>query len=71
MSSQDIVLSEEKQIELRRRIRSATISKRDDRRARVILLDAQGCSRNEFARLTCICVVSVTQWCKRFRDLRL
>lgn len=46
MNSQDIVLSEDEQIELSRRIRSATISQRDGRRARVILLAARGCSRN-------------------------
>lgn len=40
MNSQDIVLSEDEQIELSRRIRSATISQRDGRRARVILLAA-------------------------------
>lgn len=67
MNSQDIVLSEDEQIELSRRIRSATISQRDGRRARVILLAAQGCSRNEIAHLT----GSVTRWCKRFQELRL
>lgn len=71
MNSQDIVLSEDEQIELSRRIRSATIRQRDGRRARVILLAAQGCSRNEIARLTGLSVVSVTRWCKRFQELRL
>jgi transposase len=71
MDSQDIGLSEEKQIELSRRIRSATISQRDGRRARVILLAARGCSRNEIARLTGLSVVSVTRRCKRFQKLRL
>ncbi|MDG6383022.1 IS630 family transposase, partial [Pseudomonas syringae] len=45
MSAQDIVLSTEESAELSRRTRSATISQRDGRRARVILLAAQGCSR--------------------------
>ncbi|NVL23232.1 IS630 family transposase, partial [Pseudomonas syringae pv. actinidiae] len=45
MSAQDIVLSPEESAELSRRTRSATISQRDGRRARVILLAAQGCSR--------------------------
>jgi transposase len=71
MNFQDIVLSEDEQIELSRRIRSATISQRDGRRARVILLAAQGCSRNEIAQLTGLSVVSVTRWCKRFQELRL
>ena len=52
MNSQDIVLSEEEQTELSRRIRSATISQRDGRRARVTVLAARGCSRNEIAQLT-------------------
>ncbi|MDU8637939.1 IS630 family transposase, partial [Pseudomonas syringae pv. actinidiae] len=51
MSAQDIVLSPEESAELSRRTRSATISQRDGRRARVILLAAQGCSRVEIARL--------------------
>ena len=71
MNSQDIVLSEDEQTELSRRIRSATISQRDGRRARVILLAARGCSRNEIAQLTGLSVVSVTRWCKRFQELRL
>ncbi|BBI42760.1 hypothetical protein KPSA1B_105887 [Pseudomonas syringae pv. actinidiae] len=49
MSAQDIVLSPEESAELSRRTRSATISQRDGRRARVILLAAQGCSRVEIS----------------------
>jgi len=45
MSAQDIVLSPEESAELSRRTPSATISQRDGRRARVILLAALGCSR--------------------------
>lgn len=71
MNSQDIVLSDDEQVELNRRVRSATISQRDGRRARVILLAAQGHSRNEIAELTGLSVVSVTRWCKRFQALRL
>ena len=71
MNSQDIVLSEDEQTELSRRIRSATISQRDGRRARLILLAARGCSRNEIAQLTGLSVVSVTRWCKRFQEQRL
>lgn len=71
MNSQDILLSDEEQTELTRRVRSATISQRDGRRARVILLAAQGHSRKEIAELTALSVVSVTRWCKRFKELRL
>lgn len=71
MNSQDIVLSEDEQIELSRLIRSDTFSQRDGRRAQVILLAARSCSRNEIARLTGLSFVSITRWCKRFQDLLL
>ena len=37
----------------------------------MILLAAQGRSRNEIAQLTGLSVVSVTRWCTRFQELRL
>ncbi|MDA3136922.1 helix-turn-helix domain-containing protein [Pseudomonas syringae] len=67
MSYRGIVLSEDEEVELNRRFESITVSQREGRRAQVILLAAQGCSRNEIARLTGLSVVSVTRWCKRFR----
>lgn len=71
MSYRDIVLNEEEEIELNQRLKSVTTSPREARRAQVILLAAKGHSRNETARLTGLSVVSVTRWCKRFRELRL
>lgn len=71
MSAQDIVLSPEEHAELSRRTRSATISQRDGRRARVILLAAQGCSRVEIARLVGFSLRSATLWCQRFQEQRL
>lgn len=71
MNTQEIVLSPEERTELSRRVRSATISQRDGRRARVILLAAQGCSRTEIARLTGFSLPTVTCWCQRFQTLRL
>ena len=68
MSAQDIVLSPEESAELSRRTRSATISQREGRRARVILLAAQGCSRVKIARLAGFSLRSVTLWCKRFQE---
>ncbi|NVL29713.1 helix-turn-helix domain containing protein, partial [Pseudomonas syringae pv. actinidiae] len=69
MSAQDIVLSPEESAELSRRTRSATISQRDGRRARVILLAAQGCSRVEIGPPGWITLFdSVTLWCKRFQE---
>ncbi|HDQ4465571.1 TPA: hypothetical protein P9G65_005818 [Pseudomonas aeruginosa] len=52
MSTAKIVLTPEEHAELSRRVRSATISQRDGRRARVILLASQGCTRAEISRLT-------------------
>lgn len=71
MNAQEIVLNPEEQAELSRRVRSATISQRDGRRARVILLAAQGCSRIEIARLTGFSLPTITCWCQRFQTLRL
>lgn len=71
MSALDIVLNVEEQTELSRRTRSATISQRDGRRARVILLAAQGHSRKVIAQLTGHSLVSVTRWCQRFQAQRL
>lgn len=71
MRAQDIVLSPAEHTELSRRIRSATICQRDGRRARVILLAAQGCSRVEISRLVGFSLGSVRFWCQRFQDQRL
>lgn len=71
MNSQDITLAPEEFAELSRRARSATIHQPDGRRARVILLAAQGCSRVDIARLVGFSLRSVTRWCQRFQELRL
>lgn len=60
MSTQDIVLSPAEHAELSRRTRSATIGQRNGRRARVILLAAQGYLRVEIARLVGFSRRSVT-----------
>lgn len=70
MNSQDITLAPEEFAELSRRVRSATIHQRDDRRARVILLAAQVCSRVDIARLVGFSLRSVTRGCQRFQELR-
>lgn len=71
MNSQNITLTPEEHSELSRRVRAATISQRDGRRARVILLAAQGESRADIARLIGFSLPSVTRWCQRFQELRL
>ena len=71
MNTAKIVLTPEEHAELSRRVRSATISQRDGRRARVILLASQGCTRAEIARLTGLSLAVITGWCQRFQAQRL
>ncbi len=68
MSTQDIVLTPEEHAELSRRTRSATIIQSDGRRAKVILLAAQGCSWGEVARKVGFSLRSVTLCCQRFQE---
>ena len=71
MNAQEIVLNPEEQAELSRRVRSATNSQRNGRRARVILPAGQDCSRIEIARLTGFSLPTINCWCQRFQTLRL
>ena len=71
MNTPKIVFSPEEHAELSRRVRSATISQRDGRRVRVILLAALGCTRVEIARLTGFSLPVITCWCQRFQARRL
>ncbi len=52
MSALDITLSPEEKAELKRLVRSATLPQREGRRARIILLAAEGETRDNIARLT-------------------
>ena len=71
MNTTKIVLTPEEHTELSRRVRSATISQRDGRRARVILLASQNYTRAEIARLTGLSLAVITGWCQRFQAQRL
>jgi len=71
MNTTKIVLTPEEHTELSRRVRSATISQRDGRRARVILLASQSYTRAEIARLTGLSLAVITGWCQRFQAQRL
>ncbi|VVQ38477.1 IS630 family transposase ISPsy25 [Pseudomonas fluorescens] len=71
MSALDITLSPEETNELKRRIRSATIPQREGRRARIILLAAEGGTRDNIARLTGFSCPTITHWCQRFQVHRL
>lgn len=63
MSAWDITLSTEEFVELSPRVRSATISQQDGRRALVILLAAQGSTQKKIVRLTGFSLPTVTDWC--------
>ena len=71
MNTPKITLNPEEHAELSRRVRSATISQRDGRRARVILLAAEGRTRVEIARLTGFSLPVITCWCQHFLAQRL
>ncbi|WP_284404933.1 IS630 family transposase, partial [Pseudomonas syringae] len=71
MSALDITLSPEEKTELKRRVRSATIPQREGRRARIILLAAEGETRDNIARLTGFSRPTITLWCQRFQTRRL
>ncbi len=71
MSALDITLSPEEKTELKRRVRSATIPQREGRRARIILLAAEGETRDSIARLTGFSCPTITDWCQRFQAHQL
>lgn len=71
MPTPKITLTEDEHYELSRRVRSPNVNKRDKKRARVILLAAQGCTRAEIALLTNFSLPVVTRWCQRFLAFRL
>lgn len=60
-----------KAIELKRDVRSATTTQREGRRARIILLAAEGETRDNIARLTGFFCPTITLWCRRFQARRL
>lgn len=61
-----IKLNEKEKVELERRVRSVTISKRDSLRAKVILLRAEGKSEKEVAERIGVSHVCVSKWTSRF-----
>lgn len=70
MSALDITLSLEEKIDLKRRVRSATLPQREGRRARIILLAVEGITRDNIGRLTISCP-TIKLCCYRFQARRL
>ena len=61
-----IKLSEEERLELERRVRSVTTSKRDSLRAQIILLRAEGKSQQEVSKEIGVSHACVSKWTRRF-----
>ncbi len=71
MRKMRIELTTEEAAELNKRIRSQTVAVRDQRRARVILLAAEGKTQNEIAKEVRMTRCAVGTWCRRFIKSRL
>ena len=63
-----IDLSAEEKAELQRRVRSSLTSQRDVRRARIVLLRAEGQPETEVASAVEVSVNTVSLWSRRFED---
>jgi transposase len=61
-----IKLCEEEKVELERRVRSVTTSKRDSLRAEIVLLRAEGKSQEEVVKEVGVSHVCVSKWTRRF-----
>ena len=61
-----IKLNEEEKVELERRIRSVTTSKRDSLRAEIVLLRAEGKPQEEVVKKVGVSHVCVSKWTRRF-----
>ena len=61
-----IILTDEQRIELKRRVRSQTLDARSVRRARIVLLAAEGIGNHEIARQEQISRGQVITWRGRF-----
>ena len=66
MRRMHIELSKEESEELNKRIRSYTVSVRDQRRAKVILLAAEGKTQDQIASEVNLTRCAVGTWCRRF-----
>jgi hypothetical protein len=71
MRRMQIELSKEESEELNKRIRSYTVAVRDQRRAKVILLAAEGRTQEQIADEVSLTRGAVGTWCRRFMKFRL
>jgi transposase len=71
LARRGIELRGEEEAELRRRVRAATVSVRDRRRAEIVLLSAEGLSQGQVATRLGVSRAAVNRWVGRFADKRL
>ena len=57
---------EEERVELERRVRASTTSRRDCQRARIVLLRTQGLSQRQVAEQVGVSMACVSRWSRRF-----
>ena len=62
-----VLLTKDEKVELRRRVKAPTASKRDSERAQIILLRASGMRQEEVAEKTGCSSPMVSKWTARFR----
>lgn len=71
MTRDRIMLEPAEMQELKRRMRSSTVSVRDRQRAQIILLSAQGQTQDAIGKVVGVTRVTVNHWCRRFIRSRL
>lgn len=71
MAKMEIVLEDQENQELHRRVRASTVSVRDRQRAQIILLSAQGQTQEAVGAAVGVTRVTVNHWCRRFAKQRL
>jgi len=71
MRKMHIELSKDESEELSKRLRSYTVSVRDQRRAKVILLAADGKTQEQITSEVNLTRCAVGTWCRRFMKHRL
>lgn len=62
-----VLLTKKEKMELERRVKASTTSKRDSERAEIILLRASGMRQEDVAKKLCCSSLKVSKWTARFR----
>lgn len=71
MARDRIMLEPAEMQELKKRVRSSTVSVRDRQRAQIVLLAAEGQTQDAIGKVVGVTRVTVNHWCRRFTQSRL